>query len=358
MPAPRPRAAPAAGLLVGAALAALAALAACSGSGHARIARPPPPAPTTAPATPSPPPPARPARHDIGPPGRLSGQQTRPGSPVLAAKIDNTTAARPQAGIRAADVVYVEQVEAGLTRLLALYNTQLPVRIGPVRSARRDNIDLLAQYGPVALGYSGANAAVNADVAASPLVNDGFDAQPAAYVRDPGRSAPHDLMLDPRAVLAARTGAGARDVGLHFDVRRAPQTAPGRIVHVGFPSATLDFSYDRATRKYTLVQDGIPDVDETARPVRVSNVVVQQVQQVESELVDVVGNHTPDNITVGTGAVTVYRDGHAVPGHWSRPTTADPTHWQTLATGAEISLRPGQTWVLLAGPSVAVTTER
>ena len=56
--------------------------------------------------------------------------------PVLAVKIDNTSPARPRIGVDAADIVYVEPVEAGLTRLLAIYASTLPPEVGPVRSAR------------------------------------------------------------------------------------------------------------------------------------------------------------------------------------------------------------------------------
>ena len=75
--------------------------------------------------------------------------------PLPAVKIDDTKDAHPQIGITEADVVYVEQVESGLTRLLALYSSNFPAEIGPVRSARISDIDLLAQYGRVA--FAGPN---------------------------------------------------------------------------------------------------------------------------------------------------------------------------------------------------------
>src|SRR5262245_47780536 len=65
--------------------------------------------------------------------------------PVLAVKIDNVSAARPQAGLDSADVVYAEQVEGGLSRLMAVYASRLPKVVGPVRSARESDLDLLRQ---------------------------------------------------------------------------------------------------------------------------------------------------------------------------------------------------------------------
>jgi len=85
----------------------------------------------------------------------LSGREGTNG-PVLAVKIDDTNAAHPQIGLEDADVVYIEQVEGGLTRLAAIFSSVIPERVGPVRSARISDIDILSQYGRVAFAYSGA----------------------------------------------------------------------------------------------------------------------------------------------------------------------------------------------------------
>jgi hypothetical protein len=76
--------------------------------------------------------------------------------PVLFVKIDDTQVAHPQIGLDSADVTYIEQVEGGLTRLAAVFSNKLPALIGPVRSARISDIDLMANYGRVGLAYSGA----------------------------------------------------------------------------------------------------------------------------------------------------------------------------------------------------------
>ena len=85
----------------------------------------------------------------------LSGREGVDGR-VLAVKIDDTNAAHPQIGLEDADIVYIEQVEGGLTRLAAIFSTVIPQRVGPVRSARISDIDILSQFGRVAFAYSGA----------------------------------------------------------------------------------------------------------------------------------------------------------------------------------------------------------
>lgn len=87
---------------------------------------------------------------------------------VLAVKIDNVAAARPPTGLEKADIVYVEQVEAGLSRILAAYSSDLPPVVGPVRSARETDLELLRQFDEPTLAYSGAQSALQPSIEAAP----------------------------------------------------------------------------------------------------------------------------------------------------------------------------------------------
>lgn len=321
---------------------AAAVLAACGGTHHPRPSlsfptpalalTPRPSAPRTTPA--------------IGPPGHYSGIPTKPGSPVLAIKIENTIAGRPQAGVNAADLVYVEQVEGGLTRLLAIYNSRLPAMIGPVRSARSDNTSLLAQYGPVAFAYSGAQPAVLAVVAASNLVDVGYNDESQAYNLLPGRYAPENLFVDPTKLLAVKHGAGAKDTGLRFSTSAPPGPA-AHTASIGYPAATFVFTYDAASRSYTITQDGallhgLDTVLETTK-----NVIVQNITQVSSGQTDILGNATPANVTTGSGSAMLYRNGRAIPLHWSRGSDTSSTYYSYEGTGKRMQLSPGTTWIML-----------
>ena len=81
---------------------------------------------------------------------------------VLAVKFDDTTYAHPQAGVESADVVIVTQVEAGLTRLMGIYSSNYPEVLGPVRSARISDVDILAQLEK--LDFSTADRSPNYDL--------------------------------------------------------------------------------------------------------------------------------------------------------------------------------------------------
>jgi hypothetical protein len=125
----------------------------------------------------------------------LSGREGLDGQ-ILAVKIDDTVAARPQIGLDKADIVYIEQVEGGLTRLAAIYSSEIPQLIGPVRSARITDIEVLAQYGTVVFAYSGAQSKFLPVIRAANLHDYGAQRQsPTIYTRDPLRNSPTNMVL-------------------------------------------------------------------------------------------------------------------------------------------------------------------
>ena len=119
----------------------------------------PTPEPTPTPEPPPPPPPTDP----------LIGGDLLQG-PVIAVKIDNTSAGFPQYGVSDADIVFVEQVEGGLTRLMAVYHSNLPTEVGAVRSVRTTDAELLPVFGTPALVFSGGAGVPLAALANTPVV--------------------------------------------------------------------------------------------------------------------------------------------------------------------------------------------
>ena len=56
--------------------------------------------------------------------------------PALAIKVENSGEARPQTGLDQADVVWEQVVEGGISRFVAVYQSQVPAEVGPIRSVR------------------------------------------------------------------------------------------------------------------------------------------------------------------------------------------------------------------------------
>lgn len=274
--------------------------------------------------------------------------------PTLVVKIDNAPAARPQTGIGAADVVYVEPVEGGLTRLAAVYTESLPPVVGPVRSARESDVDLLSAYGRPTLAYSGVAPVLQRLLAGAPLVRATARDVPGAYFRDGSRPTPHNLYLRPsqcpqcRIEGAGRPGRNA--AGTPAVHRFGPAPAGGtrvRAEQVGYRLASFDVSWLPGAHRWLVSLDGAPVTDAGSGRLEVGTVVVQQVAVHGGlDVVDASGSRSPVVDSVGSGSAFVLRDGKRFDVRWSRPSARQRTTF-TTAAGQEVPMAPGPVWIFL-----------
>ena len=197
---------------------------------------------------------------------------------MIAFKLDNTQNSDPHAGLIAADVVYLEEVEYGLTRYVAVYSSKYPKQIGPVRSARISDLELLRQYGRIAFAFSGAQPLLLDDIARAFLYPLSDDAGATGFSRVSGRPAPYDLFADPRQVLSGAPKARkAKDIGFTFD-EAVP--AGGKQVHdvaVAWPGAFARFKWSKDKDKWLLLMDGEAATSTEGPQLGGSTVIVQYV---------------------------------------------------------------------------------
>lgn len=266
---------------------------------------------------------------------------TLPSESVLAVKIDNVEAARPQTGIAKAEAIYVTPVEGGLTRLLAIYTGELPDAIGPVRSARASDIELLAQYGYPTFAFSGAAPEVLAELADAPLV----PASPSrsdGYYRQTDRESPHNLYVDP----AALPSPDAPPEQAVLERGHAPAGGVVTASHTTeYGSATFDFSWS-AREGWLISLNGTPVSTAKGEKLSAATVVEQHVDVSSQGHADASGNRAPSYRTVGTGKATVLRSGRRFDATWSRPAPDAPTRY-TTADGTPLPMGNGQIWILL-----------
>ncbi|HEX5566457.1 MAG TPA: DUF3048 domain-containing protein [Streptomyces sp.] len=290
-----------------------------------------------------------------GGPGRSpSPGQSTPGSPgtggpVLAVKLDNAPVARPHTGLERADVVYVEQVEAGLTRLLAVYTPDhLPPTVGPVRSARESDIELLRQYGEPVLAYSGAQSRLMPLLRAAPVHLLSPADAPGAFSRAPERPAPHNLYLDPRAALRAAPDAKSELAGNGFRYGPAPEGGRADAEEsVRFPGSRTTFTWSAAENRWLVSLDGAPARTTGGDRLGPLTAVIQYVTVRPSRFQDRGGSVSPYTETTGSGRALVLRDGRAYEARWSRPGPEDGTVF-TARGGERMTFARGQVWVVLA----------
>lgn len=275
----------------------------------------------------------------------FTGLPARQG-PVLTVKIDNVRAARPHTGLGAADLVYVEQVESGLSRILAVFSSRLPPRIGPVRSARESDIELLRQFGRPALAYSGAQSALRPLIEAAPLAALPQGAAPEAFVRSGDRPAPHNLYLRPeRALAAAGDVSDSSDIGMRFGA--APGGGrPLAEYTVRYPSARYTFTWSPERKRWLVAMDGAAARTTDGGRLTPATVVVQYTEVRPSRFRDRSGSVSPYTETVGSGTALVLRDGRGYDARWQR-TEPDGDTVFTDAAGQRLNFARGQVWILL-----------
>jgi hypothetical protein len=339
-------------------LVVLALLAACGGGGssprRASSSASTPPAPTVT----STPPPATTAPPPPPPTNPLTGLPGDPPASVVAVKIDDTENGRPQIGIDAADVVYIELAEGGLTRVLAIFASQLPT-VGPVRSLRPSDPELVSEYGPVAIAASGGAGAAISAVDSSILVDARYDNVPSAYNGTGGRYAPYNLVADLSAVASASHPAGAKDVGFRWaadDPRLAAAPIANQFSVPMSQQTTVSFTYDAASGRYVRYIDGVAQTADGGAPVSTPNVLVQECTVVtDPSDVDVNGVASQYTQSVGSGPATLFRAGKRIDGTWSRPALDAPTTF-TAADGQPMLLAPGGVWVALVPQGAPITS--
>ncbi len=271
--------------------------------------------------------------------------------PAVSVKVENTSFARPQAGLDQADVVYEEVVESGITRLVAMFNSQVPDVIGPVRSVRAMDPDIIWPLGGI-FAFSGGTSG-NIDAATAAPVTIVTENNEDVLVRNapgqPAREAPHNLYaLGPQLFAVGAKPVPSPALFQYFAKGAPPAQAPGVIsMHVGF-AATYDPTYvwDAASGTWKRSMNGEPHTASNGNQLAPTNVVVQFTDYPEES----------DGQTVGQGDVWVFSDGTVRMGRWTRPDHNQPARYVDAA-GQPILLRPGPTWVELLPNGSAVDVE-
>jgi hypothetical protein len=281
----------------------------------------------------------------------FTGEPVKSLGPVLAVKIDNIVYARPQTGLTDADIIYVLPVEGGLSRFLAIFSSRFPPVIGPVRSSRQDDIELLRQFGRPAFAFSGAQPQLLPVVERARIVDLYVGVRPAGYFRSSDRIAPYNLYAYTRTLLSEAKGASkAHSIGFTFGA--AP--SGGRWVGsetVSYPAASFRFSWSEPNQDWLVWIDGARGETTEGRQLAPSTVVIQYTTVSTSPFKEE-GLRPPYAQTVGSGTALVLRNGRAYMARWSRPNWDGGTTFTTL-NGQPMNFARGQVWIVLVGKNQA-----
>lgn len=284
---------------------------------------------------------------------------TAPVRPALSAKIGNDQIARPQPGLDHADIIYEEYVEGGLTRYVAVWHSDVPEELGPLRSIRPMDPDILTSFGGI-VAYSGGLVPFVQAMRNSGLYNaihGQADTADLMY-RSRSKPAPHNVILRAQQLLAAHTDLAPATEQFRFAREELGESASA-LSGTPISGVTATFSsirkqswaWNAQRGVFERSQQGTPDLDSAGTPRAAINVVGIRVD-VQSAYADV-----PQTLLSGTGEAIVCAGGHSIPATWSKPSPASPLALNA-ADGSPILLAPGVTWVELipTGTSAELST--
>ncbi len=265
---------------------------------------------------------------------------------AVVVKIDNVPAAQPQSGLNQADIVYEENIK-GWTRFAAVFHSQAPEPVGPIRSGRTQDPYVLESLDHPLFLWSGGNPGVTKAIDASELVafNESKAKPLGITFRRSDRKSPHNLYghLD---VLWANSPEELSPPPPQFSYAAAGVAAtgdPATMANVSMEGGVrVNWEYDPASGRWFRSQQGKPHVDADGVQISTENVVVAYVEYRPSP----VDATSPDAQPFGSGEAFVFRDGVVAHGTWNRPDEHSPWTFVDDA-GNSILLNPGNTWMEL-----------
>jgi hypothetical protein len=317
--------------------------------------------PTPAPSTPAPEP------EPVYAP--LTGVPVEPGTaldhPAVAIKVSDVRSAHPQVGVDRADIVFVERLGVSYTRLAAVFHSDVPESVGPVRSVRPMDAPLLGPMAPVFGNTMGAAWVMEYVDRVGDLDDLGslrVKRSTGAYVTVRGRPAPDHVMAQPPVLLglSQRTAAPepyfahAADAASSSAVRAGGPAASG-LVNYG-PALKVTWTYDAGSGRYLRALPWGAHTMADGTQVSAVNVVALEAPAVMQKIGTGDGAPVPVLQLVDTsGRFTAMAAGKSVTGTWTKAGVNDPFELRTDA-GDELRLAPGNTWVELPAPTSPMTT--
>ena len=266
---------------------------------------------------------------------------------IFAVMLDNHDDARPQAQISKADIIYEYRVEGEFTRYMALFQSNFPENVGPVRSARPYFVQTAKEYNAIYAHWGGSVAGLEEVKKRNVVDLDGIALEGIVFHRNKnvGKRAPHNgyISLPELENYLVEKGVDVNDntASLNFYDKEA------NIEGLDVGEITLNFNnryktnfiYDEATGKYKYIRQGQPVIDEaTGQEFDTDNLVVLFQKGV------VAGpKGTLKMANIGTGTGLLLQKGKLAPITWEKA-NEDARTILKYPDGTEVKFYPGRTF--------------
>ncbi len=275
----------------------------------------------------------------------------------LLVRIGNDVVARPQRGLNSADMVYEELTEWWITRFTAIFLSQDPELVGPIRSARLINVQLAPQYGG-ALAHSGGSDPVRWEISQAPITNLDQFYNPDPYYHLPNEGWQTRAVFQPKVardyMVKKKLEAAVPLQGFLFS-DSIDEGEPGENLYIPYTRVTsfAEWHYDATSGQYLRSTLGVPHYDADGTQLSAANVIIYFAEHQDTDIVEDSNGGTSIRIIVnGRGPAWFFRDGKLNKGYWQTDGTRTP--YFTYEDGRSYALKPGRTWVEVLPPSYTV----
>ncbi len=272
---------------------------------------------------------------------------------VIAFKVDNNLNARPQSGLQEADTVMEILVEGGMTRFLAFYMDKTSSYVGPIRSARPTDPNLIRPYGGI-LVVSGATAGLVPAIRelGVPVLEE--VAAPTMF-RIGSRKAPHNLYADTELVREYIDKKGFyfnQDVDPLYEFGNNQSNwllGANRVTIKYSEFTTVIWKIDNDQYSRFIVDGYAPDEDAVAHNFITRDgysdiLEVPTVVVIQGPLYNDEGTTLPSVLTVGVGPVTIFHNGKYIEGTWRRTDITEPFEFLD-SNQDKIEVPPSKQWI-------------
>ena len=262
---------------------------------------------------------------------------------ALIVKVSNDPGARPQTGLNDADIVF-EAWGAGPTRFATIWHSRDLDFVGPIRSCREQDVNLVGEFNKAVFACSGGNPGNIALLRSSDLllITEG---QGPGWELDPRKSRPHKTHAN-TALLRSNAGTDRTGPSQQFTYRPDGVDATLGDLMTGFDlqiqSVFVQWRYDFATNGYVRSQENKPHLLANGDRVTAQNVVICSLDYEPSHT----DARSPDGVTTGSGPLVVFTGGRMVLGQWTRADRLSP-FTLTSNDGVVVPLTPGRTFIEL-----------
>jgi hypothetical protein len=278
--------------------------------------------------------------------------------PAVMAKIDNTASGKPQLSLNDADIVFVTRVEGGMTRLLPVWHSRMPVDVGPVRSVRPVDPLLISPFGGVFV-YSGGQTPFKNAARETGLVMSDEDTEQdnETYYREKSRVAPWNLLFRAQMLqemYSSQQSAPPAQFSYGDTPTAVSQGVPVLSLSVKYPETlsawepgTAAFPWSASSEPVWLrSQNGKKHNQQNDEQIYTKNVVVLEVTHDLSFRDPKYGPIPKAELVDNTGIAHIFTDGYYLKAVWSKAGIKSPIKL-TTETGSSVELAAGNTWVEL-----------